>query len=137
MFYFLLRSVLPEFCHCLVICIFSTFQKQFHPQTRLRYCWLICMHFSLSDITNPHVKNRDSPFGIVLSYRLDDQGSRVRFLAMAWNFSLHHHVQNSCGGPPSLLSNGYQVPRVLSLGVKQLGHEADHSPPSSAEVKHA
>jgi len=27
------------------------------------------------------------------------------------------------------------VPGALSLGVKQLGHEADHSPPSSAEVK--
>jgi len=26
---------------------------------------------------------------------------------------------------------------ALSLGVKQLGHEADHSPPSSAEVKNA
>jgi hypothetical protein len=27
------------------------------------------------------------------------------------------------------------VPEALSLGVKRLGHEADHSPPSSAEVK--
>jgi hypothetical protein len=27
------------------------------------------------------------------------------------------------------------VPRALSLGVKQLEREADHSPPSSAEVK--
>jgi hypothetical protein len=27
------------------------------------------------------------------------------------------------------------VPRALSLGVKQPGHEADHSPPSNAEVK--
>jgi hypothetical protein len=27
------------------------------------------------------------------------------------------------------------VPRALSLGVKRLGREADHSPPSSAEVK--
>jgi hypothetical protein len=25
--------------------------------------------------------------------------------------------------------------RALSLGVKQLGREADHSPPSNAEVK--
>jgi hypothetical protein len=29
------------------------------------------------------------------------------------------------------------VPGALSLGVKQLGHEADHSPPSSAKVKNA
>jgi hypothetical protein len=27
------------------------------------------------------------------------------------------------------------VPGALSLGVKQLGHEADHSPSSSAEIK--
>jgi len=27
------------------------------------------------------------------------------------------------------------VPGALSLGVKRPGHEADHSPPSSAEVK--
>jgi hypothetical protein len=27
------------------------------------------------------------------------------------------------------------VPGALSLGVKQPGHEADHSPPSSAKVK--
>jgi hypothetical protein len=29
------------------------------------------------------------------------------------------------------------VPGALSLGVKRPGHEADHSPPSSAEVKNA
>jgi hypothetical protein len=29
------------------------------------------------------------------------------------------------------------VPGALSLGVKWLGREADHSPPSSAEVKNA
>jgi len=29
------------------------------------------------------------------------------------------------------------VPGALSLEVKQPGHEADHSPPSSAEVKNA
>jgi len=29
------------------------------------------------------------------------------------------------------------VPGALSLGVKQLGHDADHSPPSSTEVKNA
>jgi hypothetical protein len=29
------------------------------------------------------------------------------------------------------------IPRALSLGVKWLGHEADHSPISSAEVKNA
>jgi hypothetical protein len=36
-------------------------------------------------------------------------------------------------GPPILLYNGYQG--ALSLGVKQLGREADHSPPCNVEVK--
>jgi hypothetical protein len=36
-------------------------------------------------------------------------------------------------GSPSLLSNGYQG--LFPLGVKRPGREADHSPPSSAEVK--
>jgi hypothetical protein len=36
-------------------------------------------------------------------------------------------------GPPNLLSNGYWG--ALAPGVKQWGHEADHSPPTSAEVK--
>jgi hypothetical protein len=36
-------------------------------------------------------------------------------------------------GPPSLLSNGHQV--LFLRGVKWPGREADHSPPSSTEVK--
>jgi hypothetical protein len=38
-------------------------------------------------------------------------------------------------GPPSLLISGYQELFPGGWGVKQSGHEADHSLPSSAEVK--
>jgi hypothetical protein len=50
------------------------------------------------------------------------------------NFSLHHRVQNGSGtNPPS-----YPVGTRDSFpGVKRPGREADHSPPSSAEVKNA
>jgi hypothetical protein len=34
-----------------------------------------------------------------------------------------------------LTQPGYWVLGVLSLGVKRQGHEADQSPPASAEVK--
>jgi hypothetical protein len=61
----------------------------------------------------------------------DERGSRVRFTAGAWNFSLHHSVQNGCGAHPAYLMGT----RGFSLGVKRPGREADHSPPSSAEVK--
>jgi hypothetical protein len=38
-------------------------------------------------------------------------------------------------GPPSLLSNGYQ--QLFPWGVKRPGLEADHSLPSSVELKKA
>jgi hypothetical protein len=47
-------------------------------------------------------------------------------------FSLRHNVQTDSGAHPA------SYPRatgVLSSGVKRPGREADHSPPSSAEVK--
>jgi hypothetical protein len=50
------------------------------------------------------------------------------------NFSLNHHVQNGSGAH----SASYPVGTgALSLRVKRPGREADHSPPSSAEVKNA
>jgi hypothetical protein len=75
---------------------------------------------------------RDSSVGIALGYGLDDRGSRVRFPAGAGNFSLHHRVQNGFGAHPASYPMGS---RVLSLGVKRPGREAEHSPPFSAEVK--
>jgi hypothetical protein len=77
-------------------------------------------------------KSRDSSVCIALGYGLDDQGSRVRIPAGAGNFSLHHRVQNGSGAHPVSYPMGT---RGFSLGVKRQGHESDHSPPSSAEVK--
>jgi hypothetical protein len=76
--------------------------------------------------------NYDSSVGIALGYGLDDQGSRVWFLAGAGDFSLHCCVQNGSGAYPAPME---WVPGDTSLGVKRPGREADHSPPSSAEVK--
>jgi hypothetical protein len=47
------------------------------------------------------VDSRDSSVGIALGFGLDDRGSRVRFLAGAGNFSLHHLVQNGSGAHPA------------------------------------
>jgi hypothetical protein len=76
-------------------------------------------------------KTRDSSVGIV---GLDDRGSRVRFSAGAGNFSLCNRVQNGYGAHPTSYPMGTWD---LSLGVKRPGREADHSPPSSADVKNA
>jgi hypothetical protein len=50
--------------------------------------------------------SHDSSAGIVLGYGLDNQGSRVQFLAGAGNFSLHHHVQNGSGAHPTSYTMG-------------------------------
>jgi hypothetical protein len=50
----------------------------------------------------------------------------------AGNFSLQHHVQTGSGAHPPFYPLGT---RGSFPGVKQLGSEADHSPPSSAKVK--
>jgi hypothetical protein len=71
---------------------------------------------------------------IALGYGLDDRCSRFRFLAGAGNFSLHHRVQNGSEAHPASYP---MVTRGSFPGVKRPGREADHSPPSSAEVKNA
>jgi hypothetical protein len=79
-------------------------------------------------------RSRDSSVGIALSYGLNDRGSMVRFLAGAGNFSLHPRVQNSSGAHTASYPRNT---RGSFPGIKRWGREADHSPPSSAEVKYA
>jgi hypothetical protein len=66
--------------------------------------------------------------GIALGYGLEDWGPRFRLPVGAGNFSLHHRVQN---GSWSTQRPIQCVPGALSMGVKRLGREADHSPPRS------
>jgi hypothetical protein len=74
-------------------------------------------------------QSRDSSVDIALG----DRGSRVRFLAEAGNFSLHHRVQKGSGAHPASYPMGT---RRSFPGTKRPGREAYHSPPSSAEVKY-
>jgi hypothetical protein len=78
-------------------------------------------------------KSRDSSVGIGLGYGLDDRGSSVRFPAGAGNFLFTTAVSRTALEPtqPPI----QWVLETLSLEVKGPGREADHSPPSSAEVK--
>jgi hypothetical protein len=61
--------------------------------------------------------------------------SGVSSPSRGWEFFSSPPRPNRLWSPSSLLSNGYQV--ALYLGVKWQGREADHSLPSSAEVKNA
>jgi hypothetical protein len=79
-------------------------------------------------------ESRDRSVDIALGYGLDDRGSGVRFPAGARNFSLHHRVQNGSEAHPASYPTGT---RGSFLGVKRPGREADHSSPSSADVKNA
>jgi hypothetical protein len=72
--------------------------------------------------------SRNSSVGIATGYGVDSLGS---IPGSARVFS-SPRCPDQLSGPTSLLSNGYQG---LSPGVKRQGHEADHSPPCSAEVK--
>jgi hypothetical protein len=61
-----------------------------------------------------------------MDYVLDGHGIGVRFLAGARKFSPFHSDQTS---PTQWISG------ALSPEVRQMEHEANHSPSSSAEVK--
>jgi hypothetical protein len=50
------------------------------------------------------------------------------------NFSLHYRVQNGSGPTQPPMRWALEA---LSVGVKRPGREANHSPPSSSEVKNA
>jgi len=54
---------------------------------------------------------------------------------MGWEVFSPPSCSDQLWDPPNLLSSGYQG--ALSLGVKRLVREGDHSPPSVAEVKNA
>jgi hypothetical protein len=79
-------------------------------------------------------KSRDSSVHIAMGYGLDDWSSRVRF-PVGLGIFLFTTASRTALGPtqPPI----QWVPGALSLGVKRPGREADHSPPSSAEVKNA
>jgi hypothetical protein len=67
-----------------------------------------------------------------LGYRLENRGSRVQFPVGAVDFLFTATSRTALRPtqPP------FQwVPGVLTLGVKRLGNESDHSPPSSAKIK--
>jgi hypothetical protein len=79
------------------------------------------------------IKSRDSSVGIVTGYGLDDRGSGGSFPEGGWKFFSSPPRPERLWGPLSLLSSGYWG--GLSSGVKRPGGKADHSPPSSPEVK--
>jgi hypothetical protein len=79
-----------------------------------------------------YVGSRDSSVGIATCYGLDDRGVGVRVPVGPRIFPSPRRT-GPLWGAPSLLSNGYRG--LFPRGVQRLGREADHSSPTSAEVK--
>jgi hypothetical protein len=77
-------------------------------------------------------RSRDSSVGIATGYGLDDQGEREFESRLGKKCSLLHIVQTGSGVNPTSykMGTGGSFP-----GVKRHGRAADHSPPTSAEVK--
>jgi hypothetical protein len=78
------------------------------------------------------MKSRVSSGSIVSGYRLDDRAIGVRSPAGAEDFSSNLRVQTGSGAHPASCTMGTGGPFPGSKA--RLGRDADHSPPSSAEV---
>jgi hypothetical protein len=76
--------------------------------------------------------SRDCSVGIATGYGLDDQDGGSSSPGRAKKILLLHIVQTGSGVHPVSykMGTGSSFP-----GVKRQGREADHSPPTSAEVK--
>jgi hypothetical protein len=82
--------------------------------------------------TSASVQSRDRAVSIATGYGLDDERVGVGIPKGARIFTSPFRPDR-LWGPPRPLPNGYKG--ALSSGVKRPGSEADHSPPTSAEVK--
>jgi hypothetical protein len=77
-------------------------------------------------------RSRDSSGSIVSDYGLDDRAIVVRSPARAKDYSSNLCVQTGSGAHPASCTMGTGGP--FPGGKARLGRDADHSPPSSAEV---
>jgi hypothetical protein len=79
-----------------------------------------------------NVWSRGISVSIVSGYGLDDRAIEVRSPAGAKDFSSNLCVQTNCGAHPASCTMGNGGP--FPGGKARPGRDADHSPPSSAEV---
>jgi hypothetical protein len=87
------------------------------------------------ETTHKHVyifMSRNSSVDIATGYGLHDWGVGVR-VPIGWRIFSFPRRPDRLWGPRSFLSNGYQ--ELFPPGVKRPGREAEHSRPTTAEVK--
>jgi hypothetical protein len=81
----------------------------------------------------PDEEEPGSSVSIVSGYGLDDRAIEVRSPAEAKDFSSNLSVQTGSGAHPASCTMGTGGP--FPGGKERPGRDADHSPPSSAEVE--
>jgi hypothetical protein len=86
---------------------------------------------TITDLVFLH-RSRGSSVSVVSGYGLDDRAIEVRFLAEAKDFSSSICVQTGSGDHPASCPVGTGGP--FPGGKTRPGRDADHSPPSSADV---
>jgi hypothetical protein len=103
-----------------------------HILLTLVYCPWQAARSPYFSLQNDYEESRDSSVGIALGYGLENWGLGFN----SWQglgiffFTIMSRTALGPTQPPI-----QWVPGALSLGVKRLVCEADHSPPSSAKVK--
>jgi hypothetical protein len=90
-----------------------------------------CLYrFSFNQQVLEHSRSRGSSVNIVIRLWVGRPG----FYSRQGFSSFRHRIQTGSEAHPTSYTMGIGV---LSLGTKRPGREADHSPPSSAEVTNA
>jgi hypothetical protein len=79
--------------------------------------------------------SRDSAVGIGTGYWLNDREVEVRVPVESRIFSSPHRPGRLWGPPSPPIPHIQRVPGALSPVVKGPGREAEHSPPTSTDVK--
>jgi hypothetical protein len=127
-------------CPHLISCFYEPF-SYYPPFTLMSAKWSLptkfCSLFSWRSLFNfvyPTVKERSrgSSGSIVSDYGLNNRAIGVRSPAGAKDFSSNLCIQTGYGAHPASCAIGTRGP--LPGGKARPGRDADHSPPSSAEV---
>jgi hypothetical protein len=94
-----------------------------------KYCTDVKRHMGI--LSSPFLSmNRDSAVGIATGYEMDDRGVGFRVQVGSIIFSTSSNLALGPTEPPI-----QRVPANFSSGVNRPGREADHSPPTNAEIK--
>jgi hypothetical protein len=128
-------SFFSQFSPFSIVCYFNASLSKLvssMSHNLFQYFTILSTIFSFLFVLPNSLKSRVSSGSIVSDYGLDDRAIGVRSPAGVKDFSSSLLCPDQLWDPPSLLYNGYRG--SFPGGKARPGRDADHSPPSSAEV---